>query len=274
MDMNEIYIEKYIGEKEYSKFEDRWKFCCKAHGFGFNPFAFLFGPLYLFYKKMYREGAAFLAVMVVVSAVAGTAAGIFAMGLDADTFRGTSFKKNFSYLELTPGEIIGELTADPVYVGGEQVMCTWPYGRRDSYLPSMSVMEYFTLPLTSHRFHYGIDSFSAFVCWAARIITNVILCLLLAVRFDMLYYKKVSDLAARQLSGIKEGASDGARKNILKRAYGERPCHPLYIFMGLAFFGILYPLPLPFFETACVSAFGLMMFPVISAADYIFGEKV
>lgn len=45
MDMNEIYIEKYVGEKEYSKFEDRWKFCRKAHGFGFNPFAFLFGLL-------------------------------------------------------------------------------------------------------------------------------------------------------------------------------------------------------------------------------------
>lgn len=27
MDMNEIYLEKYVGEKEYGKFEDRWKFC-------------------------------------------------------------------------------------------------------------------------------------------------------------------------------------------------------------------------------------------------------
>ncbi len=282
MDMNEIYLEKYMGEKEYRKFESRWRFCRKAHGFGFNPFALLFGPLYLFYKKMYREGAAFLAVMMIASAVVGAAAGVVAMGFETDVYTGrrdangvyvsgTAFKEDFTYFEFTPEEIIVKLTADPVYVGEKDTACSWPSGQI-GYLPS-SVIEYFTLPLTSHRFYYGIGSFPAFVCWAARIIANVILCLLLAVRFDMLYYKKVSGLAAGQLSKIKKSASAGAREKILKKAHGEIPCHPLYILMGLTFFGVLYPLPLPFFEAACGGAFGLLMFPVISAADYIFGDK-
>ena len=271
MDMNEIYLEKYVGAKEYSKFENRWKFCRKAHGFGFNPFAFLFGPLYLFYKKMYREGAAFLAVMAVVSTIVGAAAGIFAMGLDTDTFFETSFKENFSYFELTPEDIILELADAPVYVGQEYSICV--YGRSSIDISQLTVFELLMMPLLDSDFYYGIDSFPAFVFWAARMITNIFLCFLLALRFDFIYYKRVKGLAARQLAGIKEGASEGVRQSILERSRGEVPCHPLYIFMGMTVFGVLYPLPLPFLLAACVGAFGLLMFPVISAADYIFGDR-
>ena len=278
MDMNEIYLEKYVGEKEYSKFEDRWKFCRKAHGFGFTPFAFLFGPLYLFYKKMYREGVALLAVMVIASAVVGTAAGIFAMGLDTDAYIGrtdtrgnkiyeTAFKEDFSYFELTPREIAETLAEHPVYVGQEYYRC------RNIDISQLTVFEQVMLPLLSSDFYYVIDSFPAFVFWAARIITNIFLCLLLALRFDLIYYKRAVSLVARQLAGIKENAAEGVRQSILERSRGEVPCHPLYILMGLTVFGVLYPMPLPIFEAACVGAFGLLMFPVISAADYIFGDK-
>ncbi|MDE7294281.1 MAG: hypothetical protein K2N72_07640, partial [Oscillospiraceae bacterium] len=109
--------------------------------------------------------------------------------------------------------------------------------------------------------------------WAARIITNIFLCFLLALRFDFIYYKRLMGLAAKQLAGIKEGAAEAARQKILEKASAEFPCHPLYILMGLAFFGVVYPMPLPVFEAACVGAFGLMMFPFISVVDYIFGDK-
>ena len=278
MDMNEIYLEKYIGEKEYSKFEDRWKFCRKAHGFGFNPFAFLFGPLYLFYKKMYREGAALLAVMAIASAVVGTAAGIFAMGLDTDAFigrkdangvnvSGTVFKEGFSYFELTPWEIAETLAEHPVYVGQEYYRC------RNIDISQLTVYEQIMLPLLNSKYYYLIDSFPAFVFWAARIITNIFLCFLLALRFDFIYYKRLMGLAAKQLAGIKEGAAESARQKILEKASAEIPCHSMYILMGLTVFGVLYPMPLPIFEAACAGAFGLMMFPFISVADYIFGDK-
>lgn len=279
MDMNEIYIEKYVGEKEYSKFEDRWKFCRKAHGFGFNPFALLFGPLYLFYKKMYREGVAFMAVMAIVSAIAGAAVGVVAMGLDTNVYIGrkdengnkvyeTVFKEGFSYFELTPQEIAAALTASPVGVKQPEVGSYW---YKD--ISGMWAAEILMLPLNSGRYRYAIASVPAFVFWAARIITNIFLCFLLALRFDFIYYKRAASLAARQLAGIKEGAAEAARQNILERSRGEVPCHPLYIFMGMAVFGVLYPMPWPFFEAACAGALGLLMFPFISVADYIFGDK-
>ncbi|MDE6592109.1 MAG: DUF2628 domain-containing protein [Oscillospiraceae bacterium] len=282
MDMNEIYLEKYVGKKEYRKFKDRWKFCRKTHGFGFNPFAFLFGPLYLFYKKMYREGAAFLAVMAIASAVVGTAAGIFAMGLDTDAYNGrkdtngnkvygTAFKEDFSYFELTPWEVAEALAEPPVSVSQREQICV--YGRGSVDISQMTVFEWCMMPLFDSDFFYDIDSFPAFVFWAARIITNIFLCLLLALRFDFIYYKRITRLAAKQLAGIKESAAEGVRQSILERSRVEAPCHPLYIFMGLTVFGVLYPLPLPFLLAACAGAFGLLMFPVISAADYIFGDK-
>ncbi|MDE7295376.1 MAG: DUF2628 domain-containing protein, partial [Oscillospiraceae bacterium] len=196
--MNEIYIEKYVGEKEYSKFEDRWKLCRKAHGFGFNIFALLFGPLYLFYKKMYREGAAFLAAMMIASTVVGAAAGVFAMGFDTDAYTGrkdangvnisgTAFKRNFSYFELTPEDIILELADAPIYVGQEYSICA--YGRSSIDISQLTLFELLMMPLLDRDFYYGIDSFPAFVLWAARIITNIFLCFLLALRFDFIYYK-------------------------------------------------------------------------------------
>ena len=273
MDMNEIYLEKYVGEREYSRFESRWK-ACRKRGFGFNPFAFILGPVYLFYKKMYREGAAFLALMLISSLVIGTAAGIFAMGLDTSgfvTFRGAEFKEDFSYFDLTPGEIFDELTAAPVYVGETETLCV--YGQTNISFSQMTLLEAFAMPLLDRSFYYGIESFPAFVFWAARIITNVVLCLLLAIRFDVMYYRKMSDLAAGQLSGIKESAPESSRLKVMERAYGEKPCHPLYVLMALTFLGVLYPLPLPFFPAVFKGAAGLLLFPVISAADYIFGDK-
>lgn len=273
MDMNEIYLEKYVGEREYSRFESRWK-ACRKRGFGFNPFALIFGPVYLFYKKMYREGAAFLALMLTASFVIGTAAGIFAMGFDTSgfaSFDGAEFKEDFSYFDLTPGEIFGELTAPPVQVGQEMSMCV--YGRRENLLAGLTETEALIMPLLDRDCSYVIDSFPAYVFWKTRLITNVVLCLLLALRFDVIYYRKMSGLAAGQLSGIKEGAPEGSRLKVMERAYGEKPCHSLYILMAICFFGILYPLPLPLFLTFSRGARGLLLFPVISAADYIFGDK-
>lgn len=273
MDMSEIYLEKYMGAREYSRFENRFK-ACRKRGFGFDPFAFILGPVYLFYKKMYREGAAFLVLMLTVSTVLGTAAGIFAMGLDTSGYAmydyGLVFKDGFSYFDLTPGEIFGELTAAPVYVGETETLCV--YGRSNASFSQMTILEMLAMPLFDRSFYYGIESLPAFAFWAGRIITNVILCLLLNFRFDVIYYRKMSGLAARQLSGVREGAPECSRLEIMERACGEKPCHPLYVLMGLCFFGVLFPLPLPFLETVCKAALGLLMFPVVSAADYIFGD--
>ena len=271
MDMNEIYLEKYIGEREYSRFAHRWK-ACRKWGFGFSFLALIFGPLYLFHKKMYREGAAFMVLMLTVSLIAGTAAGIFAMGYDGPKYPGHGRepepKRGFSYSELTPGEIYSELTAPPVYVAVYWDRRTFSSDLTVSGSPLTVIM-----PLVDRHFYYVIDSFPAYVFWKTRLITNVVLCLLLALRFDVIYYRKMSGLAAGQLSGIKEGAPEGSRLKVMERAYGEKPCHPLYVLMALTFLGVLYPLPLPFFPAVFKGAAGLLLFPVISAADYIFGDK-
>ncbi len=274
MDMNEIYIEKYVGEKEYSKFEGRWKFCRKAYGFGFNPFALLFGPLYLFYKKMYREGAAFLAVMVVVSAVVGTAAGVFAIGFDPKGFvmEERFFKKDFSYLELSPGEVYAALTAAPLDpdMGSDDFVRF--YGDREISVQQKTDFMLFTMPLAYYSVSYfHINSLPAFVFWAARVITNLLICFVLSLRFDSLYYKKVSGLVEKQLQRIKPSASESKRQAIIKKFSGESHYHPLYILLGLLVMSVIYLLPMSS-GGIIYMAVPLALFPIILAADNIFCE--
>lgn len=274
MDINEIYIEKYVGEKEYSKFEDRWKFCRKAHGFGFNPFAFLFGPLYLFYKRMYREGAALLALMAAAGTIIGILAGIVFMGFDPKGFvmEERFFKKDFSYFELTPKEVYAALTAAPLDpdMGSEEFVRF--YVDMNVSVEQKTDFMLFTMPLAYYSVSYfDINSFPAFVFWAVRIIISLLVCFGLSLRFDSLYYKKVRGLVEKQLQGIKPTASEPKRQAIIKKFSGKSRYHPLYILLGLLVMTVIYPLPMSS-GGIIYMAVPLVLFPIVLAADNIFCE--
>lgn len=112
------YIEAYLGEKEAERCIRQWRGLEKRHFISFNPAAWLFSFLWLFYKKMHREFVVFLAAFFILPVIVGGIAGISRM-------EG----------EITPKAVYSELRRIPV-VYGETTFGSCVYEQRRGKQPS------------------------------------------------------------------------------------------------------------------------------------------
>ena len=231
------YIEAYLGEKEAERCIQEWSKLEKRHWISFNPAAWLFSFLWLFYKKMHREFAVFLAAFLILPVIVGGIAGISKMEGD-----------------ITPKAVYSELRRIPVSIWREYH--THEYAALHTlkschnpakYMPWYEVM---LTPLTDGRYSFEINSEPAFYYGLFRILTVFAVNLVCGFSFNYLYMKSVRRSIIKQLSKIKTDSAD-VREKILRKA-AEEYSVPLYknaaVFL---FFAAALVLPV-FYDTVCI----------------------
>ena len=224
------YIEAYLGEKEAERCIHKWRGLEKRHWLSFNPAAWLLSFLWLFYKKMHREFAVFLAAFLILPVIVGGIAGISKMEGD-----------------ISPKAVYLELRRIPITIDDRQSVCV--YGRYSEYL-KMTAPWYLLMisPALDHdSYYFSINSEPAFYYGLFRVMTMLALNIFLGVYGNRLYFRSVRGRILRQLADMSTD-EESSRLRILEKSGRENAFKIQQ--MKLAPFFALVCVILPFFYDA------------------------
>ena len=227
------YIEAYLGEREAERCIPEWSKLEKRHWISFNPAAWLFSFLWLFYKKMHREFAVFLAVFLILPVIVGGIAGISKM-------EG----------EISPKAVYSELRRIPITIDDRQSVCV--YGRYSEY-EKMTVPWYLLMispAVYSDMYYFRINSVPAFYFGLFRVLTMVALNIFLGVYGNRLYFRSVRGRIFRQLADMSTD-EENSRLRILEKSGRENAFKIQQMKLAPLFSLICVILPF-FYDAICI----------------------
>ena len=227
------YIEAYLGEREAERCIPEWSKLEKRHWISFNPAAWLFSFLWLFYKKMHREFAVFLAAFLILPVIVGGVAGISKM-------EG----------EISPKAVYSELRRIPITIDDRQSACV--YGRYSEY-EKMTAPWYLLMispALYSDMYYFRINSEPAFYFGLFRVLTMLVLNIFLGVYGNRLYFRSVRGRIFRQLADMSTG-EESSRLRILEKSGRENAFKVQQMKLAPLFALVCVILPF-FYDAICI----------------------
>lgn len=182
--LKDSYIHAYMGD-EARKQIPKWKKCEKNHNMNFNFPAFFFSFFWYFYKRAYKAGFVFLALIVLLPNIVGAAAGYVRIHDDIDMV--TEYR-NAESPEYTVNELF-ELQRSGSFDGtDEEFNALYQQAREYEEL-------YYRANVVSGEFDFTFHIVFGVI--------NMILHIIAAMFFDYFLFRKTEYSVLYEIAGIK-----------------------------------------------------------------------
>lgn len=182
--LKDSYIHAYMGD-EGRKQILRWKKCEKNHNMNFSFPAFFFSFFWYFYKRAYKAGFVFLALMIVLPNIAGVSAALITA---SDVFGVLSEYKNAEAPKYTTDELF-KLEMSGSFDGTKEEF--------DSYY--RQAQQYAEL---SHKAAVAVAEFDTAYKLAFYVV-DLLLRIIAALFFDYFLFRKIQYAIFYEMAGMK-----------------------------------------------------------------------